>query len=436
MGESEVQGATGMKVFIAIPTYLSRIEDASVLHSLLRASRHHTVNLGMMSSSANCLGFNKLWLDALELRPKGFTHFLMLHSDIVPEIYFVDKMVDIMQQTGMDIVSVVSPIKDEKGLTSIALDEQVGDVDPRWRVRRLTLKEIFKMPPTFTNDKLLINTGLMLVDIRKPWVDKIHFHFDDAIIEHHGRKLAVCFPEDWNFSRDARKLGAKMCATREVSITHMGPMQYPNSQPWGTWEIDAIPKDYRDVEEALFAMDKIEGWFTVDEATYLYRTAVRTTGPIVEIGSWKGRSTAVLGKAAQKTGNQVFAVDPHEGNVSDGPNTGKTLDEFMKNMIEAGVIDKVTPVVKRAADVNGEIPEEIGMVFIDGLHDYENVKADFNKFAPKVKKDGYVVFHDWSPQYPDIQRVVNEALMTMVDGKPWLQDAGSAGALKVLKVCS
>ena len=226
------------QVFLAIPTYLDRIENSNLILAVLNATEHHAIAPVTSSTSANCLGFNILWLKALSLRSAGFTHFCMLHSDVVPEHFFVDKMLSVMARTGADVLSAVIPIKDQKGLTSTALDEPVGDWDPRWRKRRLTLREIHELEPTFTHDRLLLNTGLMLVDITKPWVDSIHFHFDDAIIEHRGERVAVASPEDWNFSMDARALGAKLYATREVRVMHAGQAMYSNGFAWGSWHTD------------------------------------------------------------------------------------------------------------------------------------------------------------------------------------------------------
>ena len=111
------------------------------------------------------------------------SHFCLLHDDIVPEPLWLDKMMRIMEEQHADILSVVVPLKNDKGLTSTALDVGVGDEDPHWRVKRLTLKEIYNdYEPTFTHEKLLVNTGLMLVDLRKPWVENVWFAFEDKII--------------------------------------------------------------------------------------------------------------------------------------------------------------------------------------------------------------------------------------------------------------
>lgn len=137
----------------------------------------------------------------------------------------------------------VSPLKFDKGLTSTALDN--GDGRP---VRRLTLNELYKdYEPTFTDPKLLINTGLMLVDLRSPIfkdpnnVEKLAFTMVDKIKTNKDGSFAVDgTPEDWNFSRKMRELGASIWATREIPIVHKGGGVWGNMLAWGSLDRDQV----------------------------------------------------------------------------------------------------------------------------------------------------------------------------------------------------
>ena len=87
---------------------------------------------------------------------------------------------------------------------------------------------------------------------------------------------------------------------------------------------------------ALDRMEPIEGWLTTAEATVLYESAqhagtLRPIAPIVEIGSYCGRSTVVLATAAREAGTVVLAVDPHEGDCGTGLKVGPTRDAFAHN---------------------------------------------------------------------------------------------------------
>ncbi len=405
------------KTVLAIPTYLSRLENAGVLFSIVHATAKdspHEWRLAQSSSSANCTGMNSLFIEALDLRDQGeATHFLMLHNDIVPQIGFIDKMHEVMERTGCDILSAVSPIKDEKGLTSIALDEQIGDRDFDWAPRRLTMREIHKLEPTFTRPNLLINTGCMLVDLRKDWTNHIWFHFDDRIAVFNGKRQPQMRPEDWNFSKDARKLGAVIYATREVTLTHHGQQAFPTAFPWGEWDTDQVYYCEGVPPGVLDNMSAIEGWFKPEEGALLYKAAeaaFRMSDHVLEVGSYKGRSTSVLGSAASRAGEskRVFAVDPHEGNCGPEHKFKPTFDVFKENMVRCGVSDHIVPLVTRSENVL--CTEELGLLFIDGLHDYENVKSDYLKFVQHVKPGGLVAFHDYEQQYPGVMKLVDEEI--------------------------
>lgn len=230
-------------VYIGIPTYDGRVHK-NLTTALQRASANrYSKTTSILTCSILTKAFNLLYAHALNERKNGTTHFCLLHDDVVPEPLWLDKMMEIMAGKDADVLAVVIPIKDDKGLTSTALDLSVGTSDPQWRVKRLTLNEIYSTSyePTFTHEKILLNTGLMLVDLRKSWAEKAWFAFEDKIIpdpKKPGDFMAVGISEDWFFSRRARELGAKLYATREVSVIHTGSRDYSNSFVWGSLKED------------------------------------------------------------------------------------------------------------------------------------------------------------------------------------------------------
>lgn len=231
-------------VYIGIPTYDGRVHK-NLANALQKASANRfPKTTSIITCSILTRAFNLLYAHALNERKNGTSHFCLLHDDIVPEPLWLDKMMRLLEEHRADVLSVVIPIKSDKGLTSTALDVAVGDEDPHWRVKRLTLKEIYNdYEPTFTHEKLLVNTGLMLVDLRKPWVEDVWFAFEDKIIPDPkvpGNFKAVGVSEDWFFSRRARELGAKLYATREISILHAGTIEYANTSAWGSLNEDAV----------------------------------------------------------------------------------------------------------------------------------------------------------------------------------------------------
>lgn len=231
-----------MSIYLGIPCHDGRL-DKGHLESLLTYKSPHLRAVNVMSQSMLTKNFNTLFAHALNERKKGITHFAMLHSDVVPEKMWLDKLYKLMNEHQADVISAIVPIKSEHGLTSTGFDEAIDGVeDWYYRPKRLTMTEAYKeFEPTFTNEKLLVNTGCMLIDIRKAWVEKIWFEFEDKIVEKEpGYFVPICVPEDWNFSRRARAMGAKLFATREVLTWHMGGGAFSNSQAWGSLEHDEV----------------------------------------------------------------------------------------------------------------------------------------------------------------------------------------------------
>jgi SAM-dependent methyltransferase len=409
-------------VFLVIPSYKRQV-DVGVLHPLLYASKKHTFYLANVDSSATCMTFNLAWAQALDAYESGVagrpTHFAMWHSDISPEPWWLDKMLDIMDQTGADVVSAVSPIKDQQGFTSTAIDETVGDCDPYWRVRRLTMKEIHAMPPTFTHPKLLLNTGLMVVDLSKTWTTSAYFTIEDRITKYHGRRSPQLMPEDWGFSRMALKAGAKLFATREVRLTHFGEFGFTNAQPWGTVSTDEIRTYGHGVVEAADAADKIRGYMAWEELAFLAEAAKDKT--VLEIGSWLGRST----KALAATAKQVFAVDHWRGSKNDATEEeAKFIDSwatFNGNLGPEINSRKVVPINRGHEEIDptmtyfdGVTSEAcpvgpVDMVFVDGEHSYEAAKRDIENGLKMLKPGGLLCGHDFNPgAHPGVVQAVKE----------------------------
>lgn len=169
---------------------------------------------------------------------------------------------------------------------------------------------------------------------------------------------------------------------------------------------------------------KTEGFLMDEEARLLYALAVRTQnleGAIVEIGSWKGKSTVVFGYACKEKGSgKVYAVDPHTGS----PEHGKvwTFPVFEQNVKNAGVEAYVTPLVKTSEDAVRGWKEPVRLLWIDGNHDYEHASSDFQLWEPFVMEGGIVAFHD-TIHAPGVTRVMKE--MFFASGN--FKDFGYAG---------
>lgn len=149
---------------------------------------------------------------------------------------------------------------------------------------------------------------------------------------------------------------------------------------------------------------EIPGWLAAEEAELLYSLAKNCAkGEIVEIGSWKGKSTVFLAKGSL-AGNslKIQAIDPHKG--YDGKST---LKEFKNNIKTAGVSGIVVPVVKTSEEAAKSFNKPVEFIFIDGSHEYDDVKKDFGLWFPKIAEGGIMAFHD-TLGYEGPRKVVNE----------------------------
>ncbi len=166
----------------------------------------------------------------------------------------------------------------------------------------------------------------------------------------------------------------------------------------------------------------IEGWLDDKEADLLISLTLKagkeitSAQAILEIGSYQGKSTVLLGSVVKEhfPNVKVYAIDPHEGTVGavdQGIYTlSPTLEVFNRNIKEAGLSEVIKVIKDYSYNVKWETP--ISLMFIDGLHDYPNVARDFWQFSDWVCPNGYVAFHDYSDYYPGVQTFVNELLAT------------------------
>ncbi len=215
----------------------------------------HQVDIDNNSNGFDDL--NVLWERALNRAEAGeVTHWVQLHADIIPQVGFVYLLMDEIEDTGMDLISVACAMKDRRGLLNCGL----GSLDNSWGAyRRLTVRELHHLPPTFGSERLkrffgvegdadkvlLHNTGCFVADLRKPVFYQTDeagdlrawFNFPTRIRRNeegkweHNRES-----EDWFFSRKLHELGAKTLITRKISLRHVGEAHFQNDEPWGTYE--------------------------------------------------------------------------------------------------------------------------------------------------------------------------------------------------------
>ncbi len=158
----------------------------------------------------------------------------------------------------------------------------------------------------------------------------------------------------------------------------------------------------RSFEEVVALVSDVEGWMSRDQAERLFRAAASTRpgDQIVEIGSFRGRSTIVLASAAPE-GVAVVAIDPHAGNDRgpqeiDGFVAEAATDHevFSQNLATAGVADRVRHVRAFSNEAHEQVEGEVAVLYIDGAHRYGPALADIRDWGARVSPGGTLLIHD------------------------------------------
>lgn len=144
-----------------------------------------------------------------------------------------------------------------------------------------------------------------------------------------------------------------------------------------------------------------EGWLTGAQAERLRSAAAAAgAGTIVEIGSFRGRSTAVLARAAAP-GASVVAIDPHAGSDRGPQEIGADAvrgdadhEAFNANLAAAGVAERVRHVRKMSAEAHGDVEGPLAMLYVDGAHRFAPARDDIARWGARVAPGGTMLVHD------------------------------------------
>lgn len=154
---------------------------------------------------------------------------------------------------------------------------------------------------------------------------------------------------------------------------------------------------------------EVSGFLADEEGQQLYQWALQATsiGPVLEIGSYCGRSTIWLGQAAQENHSVVYAVDHHRGSeehqageshcdetLLDVSGRFDSFGAFRRNIEAAALESYVIPVIARSELVARFWSGALGMVFIDGGHSLDAALADYRAWAPRILPGGILAIHD------------------------------------------
>lgn len=155
----------------------------------------------------------------------------------------------------------------------------------------------------------------------------------------------------------------------------------------------------------------IRGLHNEEEMLFLYKEILKLpeSSILVEIGTWEGRSAAIMGLAAEKINGRVFTIDYYDHSLN------YSLKEQYQSLAltNENLRRKDIKNVLALQSTSGEMAEKwvlpIDLLFVDGDHKYESVKADIESWLPKVKIGGFVMFHDYS-SHEGVLPAVDEAI--------------------------
>ncbi len=199
-----------------------------------------------------------------------------------------------------------------------------------------------------------------------------------------------------------------------------------------------------DIERSAAAAAK--GFLPDDEAEALHAAALAADGPFLEVGSYCGRSAVWLGAAARARDTILFAVDHHRGSEENqagwewhdpevvDPVTGRmdTLPFLRRTLAAADLEDVVVPVVGPSAAIGRAWATPLGLLFIDGGHGEEVVRADEAAWLPHVRLGGLLAIHDVFADPAAGGRPPYDLYRRCLDSGRW-EDVSATGSLRVVR---
>lgn len=202
------------------------------------------------------------------------------------------------------------------------------------------------------------------------------------------------------------------------------------------------------MDERLRAVaEDARGFMPPAEGAALYEAGLIAAdlGPLVEIGSYCGKSAVYLGAAARVKQTVLFSIDHHRGSeehqageefhdpaLVDEDGRVDTLPEFRRTISRAGLEDVVVGVVGASAVVAHSWGTPLGLVFIDGGHSSEAAEADYLGWARWVRTGGLLVIHDVFEDPREGGRPPFE-IFTRALASEAFERRGATGSLRVLE---
>ncbi len=191
------------------------------------------------------------------------------------------------------------------------------------------------------------------------------------------------------------------------------------------------------------------GFMPADEGVALHQAALLVSdgaAPMLEIGSYCGKSGIYLGSAAKERNTILFALDHHRGSEENqpgwewhepdlvDPEVGviDTLPRFRRTIFDAGLEGTVVALVGDSPTVGSRWAIPLSFLFIDGGHGSEPAHRDFELWTPWIEVGGILAIHDVFPDPADGGRPPYEIYCRAIESGEFT-DISATGSLRVLR---
>jgi MMP 1-O-methyltransferase len=193
------------------------------------------------------------------------------------------------------------------------------------------------------------------------------------------------------------------------------------------------------------------GFMPAEEGDALWDAAATATAampgmPMLELGSYCGRSTVWLGDVAESAGTLLFALDHHRGSeenqagwghhhievVDDRIGKMDTLPFFRATIHDAGLEDSVVGLVGGAPTIGAAWTTPLSLLFIDGGHGEKPARLDYERWTPHVALGGTLAIHDVFPDPADGGRPPYEQIYLPALASGRFEERSTTGSLRIL----
>ena len=183
------------------------------------------------------------------------------------------------------------------------------------------------------------------------------------------------------------------------------------------------------------------------EALYAAASGLDVGGPLLEVGSYCGKSALYIGAAAAEQGRLLYAVDHHRGSEENqagwehhepdlvDARIGRmdTLPTFRATIYDAGLEDAVVALVGHSNRIAADWNTPLAMLFIDGGHGAEPARLDYEGWVPKVAMGGVLAIHDVFIDPADGGQAPYEQIYLPAMESSWFEETLVVGSLRLLR---